>query len=149
MIAWRICKARFDPWDGTGAVLHGGRWHTHGRPVLYAADSYAGAILEILVHSTQPRLFPGDHHAVRLDIPDDALEEATTLEAPSWDERDPAAARSFGDRWLAETRTAALMVPALPCRPVGRIVVINLAHPDAARIERGAPFAVPWDERLF
>jgi len=40
-------------------------------------------------------------------------------------------------------------VPALPCRPVGRILMINPAHPDARRIKRDAVFAVPWDERLF
>lgn len=148
MIAWRVCKARYDPWDGTGATLFGGRWHSRGRAVVYAADSYAGAILEVLVHSSQ-RQFMGPHHAVRLDIPDELAEEAPVPAVPGWDAPDPATARLFGDRWLAETRTAALVVPALPCRPVGKVVVINVAHPDAGRITRSAPFAVLWDDRLI
>jgi RES domain-containing protein len=149
VIVWRISKARYDPWDASGAEWYGGRWNSPGAAVLYTADTYAGAILEILVHQTEPRSLPGPHRAMRADVPDDLVEAVSEEDAPGWDQRDYAAARAAGDRWLAEARTAALVVPALPCRPVGRIVVINLAHPDAARIVRGAPFAVPWDERLF
>ncbi len=149
MIAWRICKARFDPWDATGATLWPGRWHSRGRAVLYAADSYAGAILEVLVHASRPRQFMGAHQAVRLDVPDQLVETVDGADVPGWDDPDPATPRVFGDRWLLDTRTAALVVPALPSRPIGRIVLINLTHPDAARIGRGAPFPVPWDERLY
>ena len=50
MLAWRITKARHAPYDGTGARLHGARWNSPGRTVVYAADSFAGALLEILAH---------------------------------------------------------------------------------------------------
>ena len=149
MIVWRISKARYDPWDATGARQHGGRWSSPGAAVLYTADTYAGALLELLVHQTEPRSLPGPHHAIQAAVPDELVATVTEADAPGWDQRDCAAARATGDRWLAEGRTAALVVPALPSRPIGCIVVINLAHPDAARIERSAPFAVPWDERLF
>lgn len=149
MIAWRTCKTRYDPWDGTGALLHGGRWHSPGRAVIYAADSFAGSLLEVLVHAMRPRTLASAHHAVRLDIPDDVAETVTNADVPGWDQRDLAVPRLFGDRWLEQARSAALIVPALPSRPIGRIVVINPAHPSAAAIVRGDPFPVPWDERLY
>lgn len=149
MLAWRTCKTRYDPWDGAGAAQWGGRWNSPGHLVVYAADSFAGSLLEILVHGTRPRTLPGAHHAVRIDVPDELIERVEESALPGWDLRDSAEARQFGDRWLEEGRSAALSVPALPARPVGRIVLINPAHPDAGRLVRGTPFRVPWDERLF
>ncbi len=149
MIAWRTTKARYDPWDAGGALLYGGRWHSPGRGVIYAADSFAGSLLEILAHAQHPRSLGGAHHAIRIEVPDDAVETPQESVLAGWEVRGSPSARAFGDAWLTEGRSAALLVPALPCRPVGRLVVINPQHPDTARIVRGAPFAVPWDERLF
>ncbi len=149
MIAWRVTKTRFDPWDGTGASLRGGRWNSPGHPVLYAADSFAGALLEILAHMEQPETLPGEHHAIRIDIDDALVEPAAEADLSGWERQANGVARGYGDAWLAQARSAALLVPALPRRPIGRLVVINPLHPDAARITRGAPFRVPWDERLF
>ncbi len=148
MIAWRTTKARYDPWDSTGAALHGGRWNSPGRGLVYAADSFAGSLLEILAHAETPKTLT-EHHAIRIDIPDDAVERVDETVVAGWDARNSPVARGYGDAWLAEGRSAALLVPALPSRPIGRLVVINPLHPDAARITRGAPFRVPWDERLF
>lgn len=149
MRAWRTCKARHDPFDGTGAALEGGRWNSAGRLVVYAADSLAGSILEILVHSARPRTLPGAHHAVSIDIPDELVERLEPDDLPGWDLPDAPEARAYGDAWLAGSRSAVLVVPSVPSRPVGRTVLINPLHEDARRIVRSAPFAVPWDERLF
>ena len=149
MIAWRVCKAAHDPFDATGALITGGRWNSPGRAVLYAADSFAGSLLEILAHSLRPRTLPGRHHAVRLEIPDDAIEVLDEAALSGWHLRESPAARDFGDQWLEEKRSLALSVPALTARPVGRVIVINPAHENAPRLDRGAPFNVPWDERLF
>lgn len=148
-VVWRVCKTRYAPYDGTGAMLVGARWNSSGRSVVYTADSFAGAILEILAHSFRPRTLPGPHHGVRIDIPDDLVETLDPAALRGWDAPGSPEARAFGDRWLAEARSAALAVPALPCRPIGRNLLINPAHPDAARIVVSAPFIVPWDERLF
>jgi RES domain-containing protein len=147
--AWRVSKQRHPPYDGTGALLRGGRWSSPGRPVIHAADSFAGAILEILAHALRPRTLPGPHHAVRIDVPAGLVEVLDPGDLPGWDERGSPGAVGFGDAWLAELRSAALAVPALPCRPVGRLLLINPRHPDSARIVVSAPFDVPWDERLF
>jgi RES domain-containing protein len=68
---------------------------------------------------------------------------------PGWDGRDSPAARAFGDRWHADRRSVALVVPALPAKPIGRTVLVNPLHPDFSRVRSGKPFPVPWDERLF
>jgi len=149
VLAWRTCKRRHDPWDASGAAQWGGRWNSPGHAVVYAADSFAGSLLEIIAHSARPRTLPGPHHAVRIEIPDELVEWLDGGRLSGWYQRDFAAARRFGDRWLEESRSVALAVPALPARPVGRILLINPAHAGAARLTRGAPFDVPWDERLF
>jgi RES domain-containing protein len=149
LVAWRVCKTRHAPYDGTGAKVQGARWNSAGRSVIYAADSFAGAILEVLAHALRPRTLPGPHHAVRIEIPDEIIETLDASALPHWDARDSAQARAFGDAWLRDGRSAVLVVPALPCRPVGRNVLVNPAHADAGRIVVSRAFAVPWDERLL
>jgi RES domain-containing protein len=38
--------------NGTGAMLFGARWNSPGRRVIYPAETYGGALLEILVHAS-------------------------------------------------------------------------------------------------
>lgn len=149
LVCWRVCKTRHVPFDGTGARIAGARWNSPGRPVVYAADSFAGALLEILAPAARPRTLPGPHHAVRVSIPDALVETLDPAELAGWDERGSPAARDFGDRWLSERRSAALIVPSLPSRPVGRTVLLDPGHPRVGEVEVSAPFEVPWDERLF
>jgi RES domain-containing protein len=149
MIVWRVAKKRHAVYDGTGARLYGTRWSSRGRPVIYASDCFAGAILEILAHAARPRTLPGPHHAVRIEVPPDLPVETLDADAlPGWEAKGSPEARAFGDRWYDERRSVVLMVPAVPSRPIGRNVLINPAHPDAFRIALSAPFDLPWDERL-
>lgn len=149
MLAWRITKKKYAPYDGSGASSEGGRWNSPGRSVIYASDSFAGAILEKLAHALRPRTLPGRHHAVQIDIPDGLVETLTAGELPGWDSKESPEAIEFGDRWLAGSRSAVLVVPAVPARPVGNSVLINPEHRDAHRIGVSALFDVPWDDRLY
>jgi RES domain-containing protein len=149
MVAWRIAKKKYHPYDGRGAFLRGARWNSPGKEVVYASGTFEGAILEILAHSMRPRTLPGPHHAVRIEIPDESVEEIDPAELPGWEARDSVVARDLGDTWLSEMRTTALVVPSLPSRPIGRTVLINPEHSDADKIDVSDLFDVPWDERLF
>lgn len=149
IVAWRVTKTRHPVFDGTGAQLMGARWNSPGRPVIYSADTFAGALLELLAHAARPRTLPGPHHAVRIEVPDVLAEYLDPAALPGWDDRDSGPALEFGDRWLRERRSAVLVVPAIPARPVGHNVLINPEHPDVRAITVSAPFPVPWDERLF
>jgi RES domain-containing protein len=148
--AYRICKARYAVFDGTGAALEGGRWNSPGRSVIYASTCLAGSILEIIAHTGRRVRLPGSHHGARAIIPEEVPQE--TLEPgqlPGWADPESAAARAFGDRWLAEARTAVLFVPSVSAQPLGFNVLLNPVHPDYARIEIEAPQPVVWDARLF
>jgi RES domain-containing protein len=117
--------------------------------VIYAAETYAGAILEILVHANLNRL-PRTHAVIVIEIPAGlTMETLTATEPPGWNGQDLAASRDFGDRWLAEARTAVLWVPSLITQGREHNVLLNPAHPDFARITHSAPEPVVWDERLF
>ncbi len=150
MRIYRIADRRHEVWNGNGAMLVGGRFNSPGRPVIYGAMSFAGAMLEILVHSRIGKV-PRQHVVVVADVPDDiALERAGPDDLPAgWDAvNDPRTARGLGDRWLADLRSAVLIVPSVVARLEWNVLV-NPMHPDAARLVVPAPEPVRWDERLF
>ena len=64
---FRIADMRHAIFDGTGAMLYGARWNSHGRRVIYAAETYAGALLEILVHASGS--VPRSQGYVEIEIP--------------------------------------------------------------------------------
>lgn len=150
IIAYRVCKTRYPVFDGTGAEIAGGRWNSRGRPLIYCADSFAGALLEILVHANAPVALPGAHHCARALV-DDAISVETLDEASlsGWADEDMRISRAFGDAWLEEQRTAVLSVPAATARPYGRNLLLNPLHPDFGRIVLEPAVPVAWDARLF
>ena len=145
----RTCKAKYPPFDGTGAALEGGRWNSPGAPVIYAALSYAGSLLEILVHAGTDDL-PGPHHRVTIDVPAAvAVERLLPEDVPGWDAPNERASRRAGDAWRVAGRSAVLLVPSVVAAPHDWNVVINPHHPDAARLVVSPPTPVHWDPRLF
>ena len=128
-------------------MLHGARWNSPGRRVIYATETYAGALLEILVHASGS--VPQSQGYVEIQIPAGlSLEEITLDDVPQWDSPSLETARAFGDRWYDERRTPVLMVPSLVTR-VERNVLINQEHPDFARIRASRALPVRWDLRLW
>jgi len=145
--AFRIADMRYPIFDGTGAMLYGARWNSPGRRVIYAAETYAGALLEILVHASGA--VPRSQGYVEIEIPARlSIEEVTPADVPRWDSHSFRAARAFGDRWYDEQRTPVLMVPSLVTR-VERNVLISQEHPDFRRIRATRPLPVRWDARLW
>jgi RES domain-containing protein len=149
MKCFRIGDARFPLFDATGARLYGGRWNSPGRAVLYAAETYSGAILEILVHANLNRL-PRTYGVLIIEIPASlAVERLAPNDLPGWSLSNQAISRAFGDLWLADARSPILMVPSLVTGGREHNVLLNPAHPDFARITHSKPEPVVWDERLF
>jgi RES domain-containing protein len=149
VIAYRIADVRHPIFEATGALLHGGRWNSVGRRVIYAAETYAGALLEVLVHAnlTQP---PKNHKVVRIHIPDEVIVETVRSDAvPGWAADDMIASRAFGDRWISEARTAVLRVPSVVTQGREHNVVLNSLHPQFGLITAGQPETIVWDSRLF
>ena len=130
-------------------MLHGGRWNSIGSRVIYASETYAGALLEILVHANLSRA-PKNHMVVRINIPDDIEVEVVSVDrVKDWEAEDAAASRAFGDQWIKEARTAVLKVPSVITRGRENNIVLNTSHPHFTLITAKPPEAVYWDERLF
>jgi RES domain-containing protein len=130
-------------------MLHGGRWNSIGHRVIYASETYAGALLEVLVHSnlSQP---PKNHRVVQIDIPTEVKVETVSFDQiDGWDAESMAASRIFGDRWIREGRTAVLRVPSVITQGRESNLVFGTSHPEFPRIAAGAPELVRWDMRLF
>jgi RES domain-containing protein len=145
--AFRIADARHPIFDGTGAMLHGARWNSPGRRIIYAAETYAGALLEMLVHSSGR--VPRGLAFVEIEIPARlAIEEITAASVPNWDGPSFESAQAFGDRWYDERRSPVLMVPSVVTH-VERNVLINQEHPDFHRIRASQAQPVRWDARLW
>lgn len=150
LIAYRVCKTRYPVFDGTGAQIAGGRWNSRGRPLIYCADSFAGALLEIIVHANAPVALPGAHHCARALVGDAiGIEVLQETDLPGWADEDAMVSRAFGDRWIDERRSAVLSVPAATARPYGRNLLLNPEHPDYPRIVLETAVDVVWDSRLF
>ena len=149
MQAFRIADRRFSIFDGTGARLSGGRWNSPGSALIYATETFAGAVLEVLVHSNLGRI-PKTHAVVEITIPNAIKIETVEMSAvPRWDWEDQIASRTFGDQWLRERRTAILLVPSVVTRGREHNVLLNPGHPDFKRVKASSPQDVVWDERLF
>jgi RES domain-containing protein len=146
--AYRIANRRHNIFDGHGAATFGGRWNSPGRRVIYAAETFAGAILEVLVNANIGRM-PKQHTWIEILIGGDvSVEEVVVRKVHRWDAPDQRASRIFGDRWYGEQRSTVLIVPSTVTR-VERNVVINQEHPGFRKLRVNKPKPVIWDERLF
>lgn len=140
-------RGEFPIHDARGSTFFPGRWNTPDTPVIYASENYSTAMLEKLVHGNGH--LPANQHFVVISIPRNVSSEEIAVDAlTGWDTLEPTASRDFGAAWVRERRSAVLLAPSFVVR-LERNVVINPAHPDAARIAVGAPQPVWWDRRLF
>src|SRR5580704_9155 len=147
--AFRIGRAKFPLFDGTGAGMTGARWNLKGQRVIYASESYAVAVLEILVRSNLGRV-PRGFAYIELDIPAGiAIEEITADALPDWDAVDCVSSQEYGSRWYQEKRTAVLVVPSVAAGGMGRNVLINPEHSEFRLLKASRPRQVEWNQRLF
>jgi RES domain-containing protein len=130
MLLWRISDHA--DLSGRGGLLAAGRWHSMGRPVIYTAESSAGALNELLVHMDRKFLAP-DFQLITIGVPDTLQITAADPLPDGW-MNDLRITRDIGDRWLAQSATALLRVPSAIIAHSYN-VVINPLHEDAAQIE--------------
>ena len=147
MILWRI--SNYAELSGNGGLLHRGRWHNRGRPVVYLAESAASAMLEVLVHTeaSHPADLPRSYQLLEVDVLDTAtiMDIAEPL-GDNW-QRELAVTRRIGDQWLAAQASLLLRVPSAV---VGRTfnVLFNPAHPAAQACRIVSVERYPFDGRL-
>lgn len=147
MIIWRI--SNYADLSGQGGLRAPARWHNKGKPIVYAADSPASALLEILVRLELAGLdaLPETYRLLTIEVPDDLVVHALERNAlhPDWRTR-PDLTRVAGDAWLHAADSALLAVPGAIV-PFTQNFLINPAHPHAKylRVMSHAPY--PFDAR--
>ncbi len=151
MIAWRLTShaAIARAFSGEGAALGQGRWNHLGTRVVYAADSIALAVLEILVHFHRDAP-PLRYFSFRVTVPDDAVEVVPDRDLPRGWKAVPASdgSRSFGSSWIASGRSLALSVPSAII-PSQRCILLNPRHPRFAEVGIDRPRSFRFDQRLL
>jgi len=148
MLLWRI--SNHPTLDGRGGLETSARWHTQGRPVVYLADSVAGALLEVLVHlELSPVRLPKSYRLLEVEAPDDlSIQELSANDLNENRIRDETRTRTLGDEWLAYKRTPLLRVPSAVA-PETFNVLLNSAHEEARQLRIISHREYPWDLRLI
>lgn len=145
--AYRIVSPKYPPFDGTGTHRWGSRWISPGRWVVHAAETYALAVLENLVH-WQTSALPPTLVCVEVKIPDELdQEELDPIDAPVLTENDYAASRAIGDEWYDRGETAVLWVPSV-ASPYESNILFNQRHRNFSQIVVGHPIPAHVDPRL-
>jgi RES domain-containing protein len=142
MLLWRI--SNYATLDGMGGLRFSARWHTVGRPIVYAADHPASALLEMLVN-LDVSLLPDTFQLLKIFVPDDITVERSAS-GGDWLEN-VLLSRAAGDHWLADRRSLILQVPSAILPGVFN-TLINPLHPEAPRLKIKSSISVPLDKRL-
>ncbi|MEA3410845.1 MAG: RES family NAD+ phosphorylase [Pseudomonadota bacterium] len=146
--AYRIVSRKYPSFDGTGAYRWGSRWTSPGRWVVYAAETYALAVLENLVH-WQTNTLPPTLVCVEIKVPDEIdQEQLDRADAPLLPNNDYNASRAVGDDWYDRSETAVLWVPSV-VSPYESNILFNQRHRDFSRIIVGDPAPAYVDPRLW
>ena len=123
--------------SGAGALRHGGRWNSPGRPAVYLGGSLALASIELLVHLRAPDVLRA-YRKLPVRIPEELIQGLDVRDLPpGW--AVPAlhaGTRAVGDRWLESGESAVLRVPSVVV-PGEVNYVANPGHPDFDSIESG------------
>jgi RES domain-containing protein len=149
LTAYRIVREGLPPLDGAGAYRWGGRWTSPGRYVVHAAETYALAVLESLVHFNRGEL-PPRLVVAQLRIPAKVSREVLRQDrVPGWTAAQPnAVCRGFGDPWYDGRRSAVLVTPSV-LSPFECNLLINQAHSESGAIVVIQATPAVLDERLL
>jgi RES domain-containing protein len=136
--------------DGEGAYRFGGRWSSPGTRVAYTSEHVSLAMIEYFIHIDSSDS-PPDVVLVSADIPDNVSRARIILrQLPSYwrDSPAPAELAAAGDSFVADLKTAILIVPSV-LAPSESNWLINPRHPEFPRIRVHRPVDFQYDRRFF
>ncbi len=146
--AYRIVSPKYPPFDGSGTHRWGSRWVSPGSWVVHAAETYALAALENLVH-WQTSALPPNLICVEVEIPTNIEQERLSAsDVPTFSSIDYTESRTFGDDWYERGATAVLWVPSV-VSPYESNVLFNQRHKDFSRIKVREPKPAHLDPRFW
>jgi RES domain-containing protein len=144
-VLWRI--SRHQDLRGRGGLHAPGRWHDLGVPVVYLAETPAGALLEVCAHTASNDI-PPSYTLLEITVPTRARIEAVDVKSLShkWTQN-LQETRAIGSEWLRSARSPLLRVPSVLV-PATFNVLLNPLHPESKRIKITRVLEYPFDIRL-
>ena len=138
------------PLDGEGAYRFGGRWSSVGTRIAYTAGHLSLAMLEYFIHieADDP---PRDLVAITAEVSDGVSRHAIAMKSLPANWRDspaPPELAAIGDRFIADRKSAILMVPSA-LAPSESNWLINPMHPEFSRIKLLPAERFEYDSRFF
>ena len=146
---WRVVKQKFATaaFDGEGARLFGGRWHSSGRAVVYTSATTSLGLLEQMVHADKGLLpFYG---TIPVTFDESLKTQVDLKELPgNWQcHPAPYELQQIGNEWVDSRRSCILEVPSVIV-PHESNFILNPKHPDFESLNIGDPIGIEMDERL-
>ena len=123
-----------------------GRWHHAGQPIVYLAESAAGALLEVCVH-TSANDIPPDFTLLKVEAPEVPVQAIRRDRLPPGWQSQLDFTRDLGTAWLQKKDTALLSVPSAIV-PETVNFLLNPAHSDAEKFQIVEALLYPFDVRL-
>ncbi|MDN5870206.1 MAG: RES domain-containing protein [Nitrococcus sp.] len=150
--AYRLVASRHadSPFNEQGARLFGGRWNSKGRSAVYAAESEALTLLEVLVHIADPYQL-SYYRLFQIDLPASQVQRLGVEALPgNWrEDPPPPETAAIGDGWLGEAGMLALAIPSTVAVRDWNYL-LNPAHDTFAEIAGGArELKLEIDRRLY
>lgn len=144
---WRI--SNHADLSGAGGLRYAARWNTAGRPIVYLAETPAGALLEVLVHlELEEAALPRHYQLLRVAVdPSTVVEELGVPDGTRW-KRNPVTTRALGDAWLRIGSTALARVPSA-ILPHTANYLLNPRHPAAVSLQILERQRARFDPRLL
>ena len=129
MRLWRISK--HPGLTGAGGTFSSGRWHTMPKPVIYAAEHPALAMVEVMAGMRiKPSQFPRSLRLIAIDV--EGGSTPCEPELPTgWQANEPMT-QCVGDAWIRHRTTLLMRVPSAVL-PHAFNYLINPHHADAGR----------------
>lgn len=146
MKLWRI--SAWPGLTGVGGMTHAGRWHTAGKPVLYAGEHPALSMVEVMAHmDLKLTAIPTALKLISIDVAAGADISPVPALPAGWQANEPTS-QAVGDAWLLSA--AGLLLP-LPSAILAHSTnyLINPAHPQAATHLTEGPIEPFWFDKRF
>ena len=147
---WRIIHRKYarSAFDGEGARRAGGRFNSRGTAMVYAAESLALGMLEVMVHLPSYRQLH-DRVAIPAHLDESLIEALDEAALPAdWRAAPPVrSTQALGDAWVREQRSVVLRVPSVVVAHAYNYL-FNPEHPDFPQVSIGPAEALRFDPRL-
>lgn len=144
---WRISKPAHGKASPYGTGAH--RWNSPGTPIIYAAESRALAVLEMLCH-LEGRDLLRPYVLIEIGIDESLVRTIPRSSLPQdWcADPSPPELKQVGDEWIRRAECPVLRVPSA-LLPDEHNFLLNTQHDEFRRLNFGEPVPFRFDPSLM